>query len=678
METALDNRLIRRVRWLWMIVLVIPVVVAVASLRSRGSPSHISTERLARLNQLASAVVPAEQPAGTSCIEMANVAAAASARLAVLRDAGGVFKGTYRFDAAALATPGADCRKEAVATEAELKRSWRLFEVAEAWRENAPESSRTEKKWQRQLVRIDPLDITTPNNWSIIPGCITVARQASAGVCAGQAIAAPAALFGSDILNDGMMRRIEHLSRQANGQSTTRRGKTVALGASLDVPLDRPLQNRAIALLACMTGHHAPCAAVLPQHLLNDWHYRPGQLRTGAAAVMIVRLRDGAVVAAASSVSDCTLKNLTLPRSKVLVEGKTVTPIFRDGEPCPQLPDKNGNLAYLTEPGIFWMVHGGSTAKIEAFLAAIDAEKIPASQDPLMKSILAHSHDVNGGQKLPQHLAIQAGDFYINLMNYQGYSTTAKMTDALTGQFDPQDGPIGWRIRPRGGLTHTSYSIAYDDYLAVEKAKENRKNADALFGKNRIDEYLKAKTLAISAIGSGTYTNVFGMVDWARRLALRADGKNVVNATHFIELEAQPQPKVDLNFAKATSVARLLNMLSGITSSTAGGSAAGSCATAYKHCPAAGHPLFLWGKTGTSEATTNNRGEKSTAYFKDDVDDAPAKVFLTVFRSTNNELYAAAAMTLRARATPGSAIPELNQNGAAELVMLLAQPLLEP
>lgn len=658
--------------------------------RVAGRAVHRSDERADALSRLSASIVPTDletQPPPSPCAELLNVKRAIDARLEGLQKPqyGGapIVNRRYVLDigrlAAAASVPplATSCVQLAKDVDVEVKRSWNLFLVADQWRENAYNQS--DKRWNGRFWLPRNKDIETPNTWQAMAGCVSVRGEAASGVCDGKPAQRMFDLLADPALVTALEYRALEIAHTASGRNAVFHGKETPVGKSLDLRFARYEQQRAHDLVHCFTGT-APCGSLLPSHLAADWHYQDGAIRAGAAAVVLVKVSSGEVVAASGAMSNCTRRNLERERMMVYDErsGKERVPLFRpaSSELCAQVPDRAGKAGYLTVLPWFWSVGPGSTKKTEAILAGIEAGIIPESMDAIYRKMLAQSHDPGAPTQLvPQRIALQAAPEYMKLQRYLGYEGLGAAVDAITGQENPADGP-GWLVRPRSGLRVEDYAITYPLIQRIYAEKMAGRTAESLFGRAVVDEYLKAYRLGITAVGSGDVRGtVWGLADWSRRLALRADGDATMPATHLALVEGDPPPEVSLDFAKPESVRRLIGMLDAATVRALGGTASGSCRVAFGKCPASGHPAILFAKTGTSEA--GEGGEASPWVKEGGAGTAPAKLFMMVFRAADGERYAAAGMTLRIRQTPKSPLPELHSNSAAELVMLLARPLIE-
>ncbi len=650
----------------------------------RASPDtlveiHRPTERAAILARLADSIVP-EHTAGdwvSPCAEIANVKRAVDARLASLAvpsaSAPPTVTTRYVIDFSRYpANDPATCTSIARDVDSEVKRSWALFALADAWRENA--GNRSDMVWGARSWRPNMRDIETRNAWAVLPGCIR-GRDGAAlgGACDGAPARGLDALIDDPLLADAMAYRLADAALTPAGRSSSFRGKQVPAGSDVVIGLNSALQARAVALAQCFTGDTHRCAAVLPKPLTADWHFQAGSLRAGAAAAVIVRVRDGEVVAATGAISDCSRQNLERPAEAIRVGGQERIPVFRPGttQLCAQLPDRRGAQGYLSLPPMLWPVGPGSTMKSFAMLAGIESGVVPPSaNDAFYRTLLARSHDPDGKQAIPQRIARQSAPQFRRLLENVGF--TGHKSDILFGS----GGSAAWNVAIRSGFSDVDFAINEVDFAQIQGAKKAGRNADAIFGQKLVADYLRAHTLGIAAIGSGDIRHsAWGLADWTRRLVLRSQGIDRMVPTHIAEITGSSVAPVDLNFAKPDSVRRLIGMLNSATSSHLRGTAAGSCSVAFGYCPPAGHPAILFSKTGTSEATD---GGKASPFIKaGGAGTAPAKLFMAAFVGADGEVYAGGSMTLRIRERPGSTRPELDSNSAAELLLLIASPLIK-
>lgn len=638
---------------------------------------HRPAPRVALLEELAGAIVPAEHApqATNTCLELSNVKNAVDERLAALAEGRGgraaIVKHRYTLDLSRLADTN-DCKAKALVVDSEVKRSWALFSAADSWRENA--MNKSERHWQGRHWKPRLADLDTRNGWAMLSGCVRDGERAAvSGVCEGQAPRAMETLVQDSQLASELALRVNASDASPSGRQVEFRGKSVPVGKDVTLGFERATQERAGALTRCFTGH-TPSCDVLPAHLRGQWHFAPGNIRAGAAAVVLVDVETGLVVAAAGSVSQCTMTNLSLEAEDVRMGGRSRTPLFRPSrdELCAQIPDRVGALGWLTQVPMLWLVGPGSSMKILAMLAGIEAGVVSPAQDSMYRIMLAQSHDPSGhGQLVPQRIARESAAKFAELLETFGF-TADKRPDVLFGM---PTGAQGWPVFVRAGFVAEPFAIDEALFQNIASAKRAGRNADAIFGSKNVAEYLKAYRLSISGVGSGDIrTSAWGLADLARRLALRAQGAESMSPTRMGTLEGAALEDVPLDFARPESVQRLIGMLGVATSSRVGGTAAGSCRRAFERCNADGHESVLFSKTGTSE--TGPGGEASIWVKDGGAGTPPAKLYIQVFRGADGRLYAGGAMTLRIRERPGSSRPELRSNSAAELLMLAAADLM--
>lgn len=641
---------------------------------------HRPVERVAALDRLSKAIVPADaagqEPA--ACAELDNVRRAIDARLNELArptpTRPPVISARYVFDPGRWGDNAGDCRTIAQDIEEVVKRSWPLLLAADTWRENA--GNRSVRFWQDRQWRPRLADIETPNGWALIPGCVRApGGMPVGGVCDNREVGMLAEHVGDPLLAAGMIPPLREAISTATGDRTRFRGKSVPVGADVALSLDPKWQSRAAALVRCFTGTVEFCKGVLPRHLENDWRFQPGRFRTAAAGVVITRVRTGEVVAAAGAISDCARANLGRKADPVRDgAGRVRMPLFRpdESELCAQVPDSHGAAGFLTRSPVFWLVGPGSTSKTVALLAGIEGGVVPPSLDATYRRMLASSHDPDGhGQRVPQRIARRAAPHFQALLRELGFEGDS--ADVLFGGRDEG----GWRHTTRSGFVAERFNIDEATFEAIHQAKRDGRNADAIFGSRQVAEYLKAHRLGISAIGSGDVRHsAWGLSDWGRRLALRAEGAASMLPSRMATVgRASDLEPVPLNFAKPESVRRLLAMLGGATSSRLGGTAAGSCRIAFGSCPPDGHPDIIFGKTGTAE--TGPGGQASPWIKTGGAGTPPGKLFFMVVRAADGELFSVGTVSLRIREKPGSPLPELHSNASAELSMLAVAPFLK-
>lgn len=646
------------------------------SRESTGTEIQRSSERMAILERISQAITPSglSGHAAPSCPELANVKIATDIWLDELTKATAmhpqIVVGNYVFDPSRWGKlDQAACRSTAKDVDEEIRRSRQLLLAADSWRENS--FNKSEKRWMGRYWKPHFADIETRDAWAILPGCIKDGSGNDiGGVCNEKSAHGIDDLVGDKQLAEGLVFRVSNLAQTATGRETNYHGKRIPLGQNVTLSLDAEMQSRASNLARCFVGETAACSSVLPPHLLNDWHYQPGMIRAGAAAVVLVQVRTGKVVAAAGAVSDCTKNNLARKAAPMLVGERERLPLFRpeSDDLCPQIPDIYGAQGYLTISPLFWPFGPGSTMKTVALLAGIESGVVPQSMDETYRIMLARSHDPDGRQIIPQHLARLSRNKYVSMLQELGFAGDQPEDVILGGKSNG-----GWPLLTRSGFVNEPYSMDENVFAKIYASKMAGHNADAAFGNMKVAEYLKGYRLGISAVGSGDIRHTaWGLADWARRLALRAEGANSMAPTRLATIDEAALPQVPLNFARPASVKRLIAMLGGATASRISGTAANSCQAVFGSCPAEGAPAIWFSKTGTSE--TGAGGESSPWVKKGGAGTPPAKLYMAVFRGTDGELYAGGSMTIRIREKTGSNKPELSSNSAAEILMLLAAP----
>lgn len=627
---------------------------------------HMPQERLDRLNQIAQAVRPADEKVASPslCPELDNVKHAFDERLAELTDKG-IVQGHYELSFEHLAI--SNCLDTAKDINNEMYRSWAQFSIPDNWRENS--TNKSETRWRGRVFMPNAGDVMTKNAWGTLPGCIRIAGIPIAGHCDTEAVKTESVqAIGDPMIATILAERLQGLAETSSGNHRSFRQKTTPVGYSARVELDPALQLRAYRLARCFTGDHTQCLD-LPDHLRRDWHFQLGAIRTGAAGIVIVNIDTGGVVAAAGAVSDCSLT--AMERRALSQDTRNGSmPLFSETNSlCAQFPDSRA--AWLRDiPPIFWPIGPGSTMKTYALLAGIEAGVLPRHLDPVYQAMLATSHDPDGHrQEMPQNIALQAANHFGQLLKKQHFVGTSR-DDVLLGGLSPNS---GWWLPVRGGGSVESGVIDAEEYERILSAKRLGQNADKLFGPRAVAEYLKRYKFAIQAIGSGEIrTSAWALADWARQLALRADGIDFAPPMRLASVEAE-LPRLDLRFASPAAARRLLHLLGAATSSKLGGTAASACRIALDGCPPNGHPNVLAAKTGTSEVGVG--GEASP--FVKRGSSVPGKLFMAVIRGSDGHRYGVGAMSLRVRERPGSRLPELQSNSAAELAFLAAKPLFE-
>lgn len=497
-------------------------------------------------------------------------------------------------------------------------------------------------------------DFTSSNAWWGLPGCVAP-LGASAPACQGLDAVAP-------LLRDLWLQR-ELAPRLQAGITTptgTRElhGRRIATGPQLGLSLDPALQANAQRIADCFTARRRDCDDALPRDA--GWRQRffdEKRLRSAAIGLVMAEVDTGRIVALAGSLSDCALDAL----------GRSADPgpqgrraALRPGasQPCSQYPDRGSAYLALQAPAL-WAVPPGSALKPLAMLAAIDAGH-PAD-DAGWKRILAESHD----HASVQRAALEAGPRYVEALARIGFADAR--SELLWGG-DPALG-LRWRFGLYEGLAglRAPQGLSFADMSAIRREKEAGRNADRRHGAAVMTEYLAARRLADSSIGSADMRlSALGLVDLWRRLDLRARGRAEAPALHLLELAGQPVAQIALDFGSPDAARRALAAAGGVSASAWKGTAQGACRVVMGGCPAEGLPGLV-GKTGTSDFLTEEDGP----WVKPGLA-LPAKLFGGVFVAPDGRRYAVAAMALRVRE---GATLELRSSAAAEAALTLLRQL---
>lgn len=155
------------------------------------------------------------------------------------------------------------------------------------------------------------LSLGRSNPWAPLPACVQLAGGGAWPVqgwplvwqqrlCGSLAPQAP-----TDPVVRQALQRAAH--RAALGQPRAIGPWALPQRRALQVSLNAADQARATQLVQCLTGHAGQrCMQDLPSGLAQDWATRPEGAAARAVAIVSVRLRDGALLAAASSRSPCS------------------------------------------------------------------------------------------------------------------------------------------------------------------------------------------------------------------------------------------------------------------------------------------------------------------------------------------------------------------------------------
>lgn len=523
----------------------------------------------------------------------------------------------------------------------------------------------------RTKPQADARDYRTPNAWWGVPGCV---RPVGADV-------APCRLLGPDAdglgdalwtdpwLHQELLPRLQTAVRTPQGERVLNH-RAVPTGPVLTQTLDAQLQATAQRIADCYTARRsgADCAAALPRDAAwRARHFGPDGLRAGALGLVLTEVDSGRVVALAGALSDCSAQALQRPAHAATPHQ---VPALWGEQPCAQLPDQRSSFLLTQHPAL-WMVGPGSSLKTLAALAGVEAGHIARADDERWKSILAESHE----QAPVQAAALAAGPRYLATLAAAGFG--APPSDLMWGapmaaSADTTPSAtlgVRWRPASRSGQEQLRpVAMDFATMQALRREKEQGLDVDRRHGHARITEYLAARRLADTAIGSADLRiSALGLADVWRRLDLTARGRTSAAAPHLLERAGLAQPPVAMGLGQAEAARRVIGMTGGITSSAWKGTAQGSCRVVFGACPPEGLP-GLSGKTGTADFLL----AEDSPWVKPGLQ-LPAKLFGGVF-SAHGQRYAVAVMVLRNRDAGGRTL-DLQSSAAAEAALTLVREM---
>lgn len=662
---------------------------------------HTSAPRLALAQAVADAIVKgdpaaaaaaqAEAQAWAGCAAFEQAVQVWNQRLAALPGAPAV---TWHLNGAALlarrgVVDDKACRSLARDLGRMLDTDWQRLVGELALPARTPSALPTTGEPQRDKPLANARDYRTPNAWWGVPGCVRPvgADAAPCRLLGPEADGLGDALWLDPWLHQELLPRLQAAVRTPQGERQLNH-RPVPTGPVLTQTLDAQLQATAQRIADCYTARRsaADCEAALPRDAAwRARHFGPGGLRAGALGLVLTEVDSGRVVALAGALSDCSAQALQRPAHAVAPRqvpahavAQRQVPALWGEQPCAQLPDQRSSFLLTQHPAL-WMVGPGSSLKTLAALAGVEAGHIAPADDGRWKSILAESHE----QAPVQAAALAAGPRYLATLAAAGFgapagdllwgtpvAAKAAAPNADAGAVTP-GAPLGmhWRPATRSGQEQLRpVAMDFATMQALRHEKEQGVDVDRRHGHARISEYLAARRLADTAIGSADLRiSALGLADVWRRLDLTARGRASAAVPHLLERAGQAQPPVAMGLGQAEAARRVIGMTGGITSSAWKGTAQGSCRVVFGTCPAEGLP-GLAGKTGTADFLL----AEDSPWVKPGLQ-LPAKLFGGVF-SARGQRYAVAVMVLRNRDAGGRTL-DLQSSAAAEAALTLVREM---
>lgn len=665
---------------------------------SEHGQQHVARARLLLAQDVAAALVPADQQDGGAplpCDELAHAVAAWNERLGTLMRPVNVSRTTttaLRLDATRLLQARPVTNHTACRTLARTLGQMLDTDLPRlVGRDNAQTPARLTTPRDADAARLNafeparsvgarPIDYTTANAWHGQPGCLLPAgaldRMTPAAAQPAAACTSPQVDVATDVATDLWLQRelapqLQQAVRQRVGTRVVNH-REVGMGPALGMTLQAPLQQLAQRTADCYTGRlqGEACANVAPADAAWRQRYFNGAgsnaLRAGALGIVLAEVDTGRVVALAGSVSDCSLTQLSRAAQP---DAAGRLPALHDGSPCAQLPDQRSAWLAQQHPAL-WMVPPGSSLKPFSLVAGIDAGLIDARTDGYWKGILAESHE----REPIQRTALAAGRRYLDVLAGVGFASGSNQRDLLWGGAVDAQGAAPLHARwahadyaGTAGLRATSMSLAQAEQIREQKAAGIK--VDKQYGSAVMNEFLAARRLADASVGGGDIRiNALGLVDAWRSLDLRARGRAEAQALHLVERPGQAVPARELAWLSPQASMRALGMTTGVTATAWKGTAQGSCRVVFGGCAAEGLP-GLSGKTGSADFLT----EEDSPYVKPG-QQLPAKLFGGVFAGPDGKRYAVAVMALRVREGTSRTL-ELKSSAAAEAALTLVRQI---
>ncbi len=644
------------------------VSVAIAAvMRIRALPeAHVDLARVEAASRVAAAIrwqgeTVVETGAGPrACAEMEASAERWQGALAALRNRLGLSR-PITVDADALFRPDdrVACDVQARRLRAKLRDALALFAATDRWFDGRDRHAAPVQAERGSIARIEPADARTWNPYAMLPLELISddgTRLATHRDLAGERWLTAQRSIGEiaqDTLLTAGIAEVVSAARFRPVRRAMLAGREVPAGARLVLTLDADLQRAGASWLRCFTGSLADCQPGngLSPSLLADPRLATASAapRAPAAALVVVDVATGRIVAMAGAVSACAKAALQRDAA-TSPDGNSA--FARAGDRCSQFPDRRHGYL-LAEHAALWVVPPGSFAKVPVAAACLAARHFTPHALSELRAQLARSEDQDAFRRL-------------------GLTCAPAFQRAWSGIAEARsitaDG-VPWKaVRATPASFGTANLLTPADYEAAARRWRASPRAEREMGPELTARYLRSAAVASLAIGGGGMgMNALSIAGAMRDLALRAGGESAAFAMHLIrDADAALEERSLLHF-DAPSAKATLAALGAVTSSAEGGTAHGACARVLGQCPATGLP-DLAGKTGTADFTVGDHSLR----VKDATTRMPAKVFGAVFEAGGRR-YAAAAMVLRGRGLDGRL--ELHGNAAAELVLLARQRL---
>jgi hypothetical protein len=549
------------------------------------------------------------------------------------------------------------CEAQARRLDDKLRDALPLFAVSDRWADRQPVATMATD--QERIVRIEPSDASTWNPFAVLP--LQLVASDGGRVALGRDLSGerllPASLHESivDVTQDAMLAagiaRALSPARFTPVRQASLGDREVPAAARLVLTLDVGLQRLSASWVRCFTGSLSECAQghAMPLSLLADPRLRVGTSapRSPAAAMVVVDLLSGRIVAMTGAISKCSAQ--MLQRDAVPVaSGKLAFAAV--GDRCAQFPDRRHRYL-LDEHAALWVVPPGSFAKVPVTAACLSSRHRSPAELAELRSQLARSDDNEAFRRLGLACAL----------SFQ--RTWHGVTEASSIAF----GSARWvAARARPARFEASNLLGPAEYEALARLWRASPRAEREVGPEMTARYLRSAAVASLAIGGGGMgMNTLSIAEVMRDLALRARGASQAPVMHLIRDADAALPVKSLLHFDTIAAAATLKALGAVTSASAGGTAHGACSRVLSRCPREGL-ADVAGKTGTADFTVS----ETSSRVKAGATALPAKVFGAVFEAGGRQ-YAAAAMVLRGREPDGRL--ELHGNAAAELVLLARQ-----
>jgi len=549
------------------------------------------------------------------------------------------------------------CEAQARRLDDKLRNTLPMFAASDRWADGQPVAGMAAD--QERIVRIEPADASTWNPFAVLP--LQLMASDGGRVAVGSDLAGerwlPASAHASilEVTQDPMLAasiaRALSPVRFTPVRQASLGDRELPAAARLVLTLDVDLQRLSAGWVRCFTGNLSDCQRghALPPSLRADQRLGVGASapRSPAAAMVVVDVISGRILAMAGAISACSVQML----QRDAVPGASgVLAFARDGDRCAQFPDRRHRYL-LDEHAALWVVPPGSFAKVPVTAACLSGRRHDPAELAELRSQLARSDDNEAFRRL-------------GLACAESFKGT---WDGVTGPSSIAVGAAPWvAARARPARFDAANLLDPAEYEAVARLWRASPRAEREVGPEITARYLRSAAVASLAIGGGGMgMNPLSIAQVMRDLALRARGASQAPVMHLIRDADGALPARSLVHFDAAAAAATLKALGAVTSASAGGTAYGACARVPGQCPREGLPDVA-GKTGTADFMVS----ETSSRVKEGATKLPAKVFGAVFEVGGRQ-YAAAAMVLRGRDPDGRL--ELHGNAAAELVLLARQ-----